>query len=284
LGRGLESLIPGIGSEDERAGVTTVDVDALEPNPLQPRTRWDDELLDSLAASIREHGVIQPIVVSRHGRTRPFQIIAGERRWRAAQRAGLSSVPILVREATPAQLLELALVENIQRADLNAIEEALAYRHLTVEFGMKQAEIATRVGKSRPAIANSLRLLTAPESMRDAVASEQISAGHAKALLAVEDPVVQQRLLEQVIRHGLNVRETERTVQRAANPGPTRNSQPNRDFRYQALESRLQHALGTKVEIARGRRGGRIVIHYFSDEELTAVLERITGDDDELDY
>lgn len=278
LGRGLGSLIPG--SDDERGATSSVDVDALEPNPLQPRIRWDDEELESLAASIREHGIIQPIVVSRRGESKPFQIIAGERRWRAAQRAGLSSVPILVREATPAQVLELALVENIQRADLNPIEEALAYRHLTVEFGMKQSEVAERVGKSRPAIANTLRILNAPESIRDAVANEDITAGHAKALLAVDDPQMQEHLLQLVIARGLSVRETERLAQRALTPQPQRERRVDPATRL--IERDLQRALGTKVEVARGKAGGRIVISFFSDDELSSILGRIVGEDDEL--
>lgn len=279
LGRGLESLIPGIGADTERGATSSVDIDSLEPNPLQPRVRWDDEQLDTLAASIREHGIIQPILVSRRGTAKPFQIIAGERRWRAAQRAGLTSVPILVREATPSQILELALVENIQRADLNAIEEALAYRQLTVEFGLKQAEVAERVGKSRPAIANAIRLLSAPESIREAVANEQISAGHARALLGVEDPVIQEQLLQQVIHLGLNVRDTERLVQRATAEARRRPESQRLDPALQTVQTSLQRALGAKVDISRGRAGGRIVISFHSDDELSAILAQITGDD-----
>jgi ParB family transcriptional regulator, chromosome partitioning protein len=281
LGRGLESLIPGIGAESERGSTTQVDIDALEPNPHQPR---NEDQLASLAASIREHGIIQPILVSRRGGKKPFQIIAGERRWRAAQRAGLSSVPILVREATPSQILELALVENIQRADLNAIEEALAYRQLAVEFGMKQAEIADRVGKSRPAIANALRLLSAPEDVREAVANDEISAGHAKALLQIEDPVVQAEVLAQVLRNGLSVRDTERLAQRATQARPRRERTEQPDPTMRAIETDLQRALGTKVELARGKAGGRITISFHSDEELTAILERIVGSDELDDY
>ena len=284
LGRGLESLIPGIGAETDRGSASAVDIDALEPNPLQPRVRWDEEQLEALAASIREHGIIQPIVVSRPGQVKPYQIIAGERRWRAALRAGLASVPILVREATPAQILELALVENIQRADLNPIEEALAYRQLTVEFGLKQSEIAARVGRSRPSIANTLRLLGAPEAIREAVANEQISAGHAKALLAIDDPIVQEELLNQVIRNGLSVRETERLVQRLLESSSRRTTPPTRrvDPTLQTLVSDLQRVLGTKVEIKRSGQKGRIVIDFFSDEELNAILGRIVGTEDDF--
>ncbi|MEX2315012.1 MAG: ParB/RepB/Spo0J family partition protein [Thermomicrobiales bacterium] len=286
LGRGLESLIPGIGADTERGAGSSVDIDALEPNPLQPRVRWDDEQLDSLATSIREHGIIQPILVTRRGATKPFQIIAGERRWRAAQRAGLTSVPILVREATPSQILELALVENIQRADLNPIEEALAYRQLTVEFGLKQSEVAERVGKSRPAIANAIRLLSAPESIREAVANDLISAGHARALLAIEDPVTQEDVLQQVIRLGLNVRDAERLAQRAMLDTRRRPASARLDPTLQAVQSSLQRALGARVDISRGKgkSGGRIVISFHSDDELTAILAQIAGSDaDEYD-
>ncbi|MGH9173778.1 MAG: ParB/RepB/Spo0J family partition protein, partial [Vicinamibacterales bacterium] len=194
-----------------------------------------------------------------------------------------STVPILVREATPSQILELALVENIQRADLNAIEEALAYRQLTVEFGLKQAEVAERVGKSRPAIANAIRLLSAPEPIREAVANDQISAGHARALLAVEDPLIQEQLLQQIVRLGLNVRDTERLAQRAVaaprqSPTPTSMTPELR-----SVQTSLQRALGTKVDISRGPQGGRIVISFSSDDELSAILAQITGADDDYD-
>ena len=202
LGRGLESLIPGMSSDHATASTLAADIDTLEANPLQPRTQWSDEDLDSLAASILEHGIIQPIVVTRGNGSAPYQIVAGERRWRAARRAGLSSVPVLVREISGAQALEIALVENLQRADLNPIEEGLAYRHLTDEFGLTHTEIAQRVGKSRPAIANTLRLLDAPEEIRAAVVNTIISAGHARALLGVDDPVYQKQLLARIIKKG----------------------------------------------------------------------------------
>lgn len=279
LGRGLESLIPN--SEVDQASSQLVDVDSLEPNPLQPRIRWDDEQLDALAASVREHGIIQPIVVSRRRGSKPYQIIAGERRWRAAQRAGIPTVPILIREATPSQILEIALVENIQRSDLNPIEEALAYRHLTDEFGLKQSEIAKRVGKSRPAIANILRLLSAPEEIRDAVANGDITAGHCRALLAIEDPTQQVALLHQIVERGLSVRETETLVQRAVTQRkPTPRALP--DVGLRSIERDLQRALGTKVALTRGKSGGRIVISFFSDEELTTILSHILIQEDDL--
>jgi len=284
LGRGLESLIPGIGADDAASGSLLIDVGALEPNPHQPRVRWDAEQLEALAGSIREHGIIQPIVVTRATGDVPYQIIAGERRWRAAQLAGLRSVPVLVREATPAQLLELALVENVQRADLNPIEEALAYRQLSTEFGLTQTVIADRVGKSRPAIANAIRLLSAPESIREAVANNTITAGHAKAMLAIDDVATQEHLLRQVINAGLNVRETERLVQRATEASRRTRVHVDRpaDPAVRAVELRLQHALGTRVELVRRGEAGKITIDFHSDEELNAILERIAGIEDEI--
>ncbi|HUG16265.1 MAG TPA: ParB/RepB/Spo0J family partition protein [Thermomicrobiales bacterium] len=277
LGRGLESLIPG--GDVGQSATQFVDVDSLEPNPLQPRIRWDETQLAALADSIREHGIIQPIVVTRGRGAKPYQIIAGERRWRAAQRAGLRTTPVLVREATPSQILEIALVENIQRSDLNPIEEALAYRHLTDEFGLKQSEIAERVGKSRPAIANTMRLLTAPAPIREAVANEDISAGHARALLAVDEPGRQVALLELVLARGLSVRETEALAQRS--PAPKRPARPRTvDVETRAIERELQRAFGTNVAITRGKDGGRITISFHSDEELNAILGRMLTDDE----
>lgn len=281
LGRGLESLIPGMGSDQHDPSTVAADIDTLEPNPLQPRTQWSDDDLDALAESIREHGIIQPIIVTRGNGLQPYQIIAGERRWRAARRAGLSTVPILIRDITGPQALEIALVENIQRADLNPIEEGLAYRQLSDEFGLTQAEIAQRVGKSRPAITNTLRLLDAPMDVRDAVVNNTISAGHARALLSMDDPEAQKRLLARIISEGLSVRETERLAKKA-----TTGEAPVRIPRImspeeKAVESELRRRLGTKVELKRGAKGGTIVVHWYSDEELNAILGRVFRDSEE---
>ena len=280
LGRGLESLIPGMSSDTDASAALAADIDALEPNPHQPRTRWSDEDLDALAESIREHGVIQPIIVTRGNGSTPYQIIAGERRWRAARRAGLSSVPVMLREVTGAQALEIALVENVQRADLNPVEEGLAYRQLAEEFGLTQAEIAIRVGKSRPAISNTLRLLDAPIEVRDAVVNDLISAGHARALLSISDPVRQKQLLERIINEGLSVRQAERLAKIAGLPPqrvePTRTASPEE----RAVEGELRKLFGTKVELKRGKRGGTLVVHWYSDEELNAILGRVLTDSD----
>ncbi|RIK46331.1 MAG: stage 0 sporulation protein J, partial [Chloroflexi bacterium] len=259
----MDALIPS-GTDAQSGPVATADIDALVPNPLQPRTRWDESQLEELTESVRAHGIIQPIVVTHRGGARPYQIIAGERRWRAAQRAGLSSVPVLVREATAAEALELALIENIQRADLNPIEEALAYRHLTDEFGLTQAQVAERVGRSRPSIANALRLLTAPEDLREAVANDEITAGHAKALLSIPDHERMLHALDRVRRLGLSVRETERLAQTLAQGQQPVKQVPQPNPVVRALQNDLSRAFHTKVEVEPGRRGGRIVIHYFS--------------------
>ncbi len=280
LGRGLDALISG-GSE-EPAGVMEIPIGDLGPNPLQPRVSWDDRKLEELADSIREHGVIQPLIVARALGDRPFQIIAGERRWRAAQAAGLQTVPAVVRDITTAGALEIALVENVQRADLNPVEEALAYRQLVTEFGLTQEQVARRVGKSRSAVANTLRLLDAPEDIRAAVVEETISAGHARALLAVADRTQQLALFRRVVEDGLNVRQTERLVASASRQ-PTEPKQADArvelsdDERH--VQMRLQTHLGTRVDLRRGPDGGQIVIHFYSDEELNGILRHINFQD-----
>jgi ParB family chromosome partitioning protein len=270
------------GNRVETPGVTSVPVDDLEPNPFQPRSEWNPEKLEELAASIREHGVIQPLIVTRSVGKKPYQIIAGERRWRASQAAGLREVPVIVREITTMEALEIALVENVQRADLNPIEEALAYRQLVGEFKLTQEQIAERVGKSRSAVANTLRLLDAPEDVRAAVVQGTISAGHARALLAVSDRALQLELFRQVIEAGLNVRQTERLVATAtraeqSKPSERETALPSPDER--AVQLRLQQHLGTRVDLRRGPQGGRIVIHFYSDEELNGILSRIDAPD-----
>lgn len=281
LGRGIESLIPGMADQQEQSAALSVDIDTLEPNPHQPRSHWSDDDLESLAGSIREHGIIQPIIVTRGTGSVPYQIIAGERRWRAARRAGLTSVPVLIREISGAQALEVALVENVQRADLNPIEEGLAYRQLASEFGLTQAEIAARVGKSRPAVANTLRLLDAPLEIREAVINGRISAGHARALLSLDDAARQKQLLARIIQEELSVRQTERLAaepERVIIPATPQVVSPEE----KAVEAELRRHFGTKVDLRRGKRGGTIVLHWYSDEELNAILGRVfrPADDD----
>lgn len=281
LGKGLGALIPPAPSELAPANVRQVRVDAIAPNPRQPRQKQDPAALQELADSIREHGLIQPLIVTAAPPDQQvadvqYQLIAGERRWTAAQLAGLTTVPVIVKEATPQQMLELALVENIQRADLNPLEEAIAYRQLIDEFGLTQEQVADRVGKSRVAVTNVVRLLRLPDEIKAALLEGQISEGHARALLALEDPEVMVRLLKIVVRQGLNVRQTEEMVRRQATPvRPETPTPPSPDTT--ALENRFREALGTKVRLFRSKRGGKLIIHFFSEEELQAIYDAIVG-------
>ncbi len=280
LGRGLDALIPGgEGGDAPTRGVQYVPIAAVRPNPQQPRARMDPAALEELAASIREHGILQPLVVSRGPGEGEFTLIAGERRWRAAQLAGLERVPVLVREVTPQEQLELALIENIQRADLNPLEEAEAYRQLHEAFGLTHEEIARRVGKSRVAVTNALRLLKVAPAVQQALHQGRIREGHARALLALPTHAAQEAALQTVLREGLSVRETEALVRKilgreeAEKPGRAARSAD--DAAIRSIEARLQAHLGTRVQVRPGRRGGRIVLYYYSDEELDALLQRL---------
>lgn len=271
LGRGLDALLPST----VHASLREVDVDRIEANPRQPRQRFTHEALDELATSIREHGVVQPLVVSAVGDDR-YRLIVGERRWRAARLAGLERVPVVVKDASDRQTLEIALVENVQRADLNPLEEAEAYNRLIDEFGLTQKDVAGQVGKSRSAIANTLRLLALPEAVKEAVVDGDITEGHARALLPLPTEEAQIRLLKAVERQGLTVRQTEDLVRRALEPpAPAAAATPSADV--QALEDDLRRALGTKVSLRHGAKGGRIVIEYFSDEEFQTLYDRLTA-------
>jgi len=261
-------------------GLLQVPTTQIEPNPLQPRTHLSESSLVELADSIREHGVIQPLIVTR----RPqggYQLIAGERRWRAAQLAELDQVPVIIKDVAPQGMLELALVENIQRADLNPLEEALAYRHLVEDFGLSQSEVAQRVGKSRPAINNVMRLLAASAQVQQALLDERITEGHGRALLGLDSAEAQDQALEQVLDKGLSVRETEALVRRMReSTGTTPAAKPDADSPHiRALEERFQESLGTRVRVRHGRRQGRVIIYYYSDEEFQALYQRLTGEE-----
>jgi len=271
LGRGLDALIPNL-----QPSVDEVDIDLVTPNPQQPRTIFDSESLTELAASIKEHGIIQPLIVSRpgDGRSATYQLIAGERRLLAARQAGLTRVPVIVREASPQASLEMALVENLQRADLGPLEEAGAFRRLADEFGMTQEAVAARVGRSRSAVANSLRLLSLPDEIQASLARGEISAGHARALLGIDDPSEQRRVWRRIIEAGLTVRDAEALVKPAGRRRAT--AVLRRLPELAAIEEQLRSSLGTKVDLVRGRKGGRITIHYYSDEELEALVERLS--------
>ena len=275
LGKGLGALIPV-----SETGPTEVPVDAIAPNPMQPRQDLDLEALEELAASIREHGLIQPLIVSQVSdvEAQPYQLIAGERRLEAAKLADLTKVPVIIREASPQEMLELALVENIQRADLNPLEQATAYRHLMDDFGLTQEQVAERVGKSRVAVANSVRLLRLPDEIKGSLAQGQITEGHARAMLALDGPDGQRNVWKAIIGRGLNVRQTEELVRRlTAEPRPKRLGQPPSP-ETKALEDRFREALGTKVQLFRSKRGGRLVIHFYSEEDLQALCDLVVGD------
>lgn len=274
LGKGLGALIPV-----SETGPTELPVDAISPNPLQPRQKIAPEELEELAASIREHGLIQPLIVSQvsDAEAQRYQLIAGERRLEAAKLAGLTRVAVIIRGATPQEMLELALVENIQRADLNPLEQASAYRHLMDDFGLTQEQVADRVGKSRVAVANSVRLLRLPDEIKSSLAQGQITEGHARAMLGLDELDEQRQIWEVILKRGLNVRQTEETVRRlVAGPKPKRPDQSSSP-ETQALEDRFREAIGTKVQLFRSKRGGRLVIHFYSEEDLQALYDLIVG-------
>lgn len=277
LGRGLAALFgeTAIGPADSHAGLRQLPIEAIRPSALQPRRVFGETELDELAQSLREKGVLQPLLVrpldGEDGQA-SFELIAGERRWRAAQRAGLHQVPVLVRSLSDIEVLEVALVENLQRADLSALEEAEAYSRLMREFGRSQASLAEAVGKSRSHVANTIRLLTLPKPVRQLLESGVLSAGHARALLALPEPVA---AAQEVVERGLNVRATEALVRRrisrpqseAAAPAPR-----PRDADTAALERELGDALGLKVTIAAKARGGALTVHYSDLDQLDRVL------------
>ncbi len=275
LGRGLAALIPEPEPQPAAAPAegapAEVAVDLLEPNPFQPRSLMDPARLAELTASVRESGIVQPILVRRRGER--YQIIAGERRWRAAQAAGLASVPVTLREVPDSQLLELALVENVQRQELTALEEAQAFQRLQDEFHLTQEEIARRVGRERSTIANTLRLLRLPRELRDLVAQGRLDAGHARALLALERGEEQLELGREAARKGFSVREVERRVALLRSPRPA-SAAARKDANTRAAEERLRGALGSRVEITRRKKGaGEIRVAFASEAELNRLFE-----------
>lgn len=290
LGRGLESLIPTTNptsvtpenAADSSGLPRDVPIDAISPNPWQPRTKMDPHELEELAQSIRTHGVMQPLVVTSSDQDGKFTLIAGERRWRASGIAGLKTVPIVIKDVTPQAMLELAIVENVVRADLSPLEEARAYRQLIEDFGLTQTEIAERVGRSRVSITNTLRLLNAPERVQAALAEGRISEGHTRALLGLQSTADQLAVLDIMLEKGLSVRQTEDLVRRWLSGQPSRTPQPAAPSEEEVrLESRLRDALGTKVAVKRGSsgNGGTITIQYYSDEQLQALYDRLIGEE-----
>lgn len=276
LGRGLDALIPA-DELPSPAGASVLEVppDAIRPNPRQPRSRIDADDLQSLADSIREHGVLQPLIVSRESPEGGFVLIAGERRLEAARLAGLATVPVVVREVGEAEHLSLALIENLQRTDLNPLEAAEGYRQLVEDFGLSQERVATLVGKSRAAISNTLRLLKLAPAVREALATGRISEGHARALLTLPTAQAQAAALQTIVRRELSVRQAEELARRLIGQRRMRRHGRGRAPEETDVEAQLRQALGTKVQLRRGRRGGALVIHFYSDEELNALIERL---------
>ena len=273
LGRGLSALIP---QRDDHRGSVEIPVSSIARNPYQPRHSVEQGALEQLAASIAEHGVLQPILVTQT--PAGYRLVAGERRLRAAELAGLERIPALVRSVGEQEQLAFALIENLQRSDLNALEEAHAFRRLADEFGLTQADVAQRVGRSRSAVANTLRLLDTAAAVQGALAEGLITEGHARALGGLE-PAGQEVALQVVLARSLSVRETEELVRRRVDPRPRRRSPSEASTpELERLESGLREVLATKVRVTRGRRGGRISIEYYTDEDLGRLYERLTGE------
>jgi ParB family chromosome partitioning protein len=275
LGKGLGALIPDLSVLDDKEkkalGIIEIELDKIIPNEYQPRKVFNDEKLRELAASIKEQGIIQPVIVHRAGTG--YQLIAGERRWRASRLAGLKTIPALVKEATKRELLEMALIENIQREDLNPLEAAEAYKRLQDEFKLTQEDLAKRVGKERSTVTNFLRLLGLPKEIKQELATGALTIGHAKALLSLERVRDQMRAAGMIVRKGLSVREAEVLSSRLKNPPKEKKVRLSHELK--SIEERLRKALGTKVVIAAKSKGGRIVIDYYSAEELERILEKI---------
>ncbi|NLN69777.1 MAG: ParB/RepB/Spo0J family partition protein [Chloroflexi bacterium] len=284
LGKGLDALIPS--GEDKSAESPTlagdsiqhIPVESILPNPHQPRSIINDEALNELAASILEHGILQPLIVSKQPDQDAYTLVAGERRWRAAKLAGLVLVPVIERTVTEQDQLELALIENLQRSDLSPLETAEAYRHLVEDFSLTHEQVAERVGKSRTSVTYTLRLLNLPEQVRKSLAENLISEGHARALLGLSTEAAQYSVLSVILRENLNVRQTEALVKKMSGEKPLARPKPAPSPEVSELESRLRSHFGTKVALNDGRNGGRLVIYYYSNEELNAILDKILNE------
>jgi ParB family chromosome partitioning protein len=278
LGRGLSALLsdkPAITSEE----MVEIDLDLIEPNNFQPRTSFDEERLEQLAQSIRANGIIQPLLVRKLSSDK-YQLVAGERRWRAAQRAGLHRVPCVVKEIPEDKMLELALIENIQRQELNAIEEAQAYKRLIETLGLTQEMVAQRVGRDRTFITNYLRLLRLPDDIQRMVEAEQLSMGHARALLGVDEPEIQRKLAKEVSEKGLSVRQIERAIKRIVEGEETETvTAIKEDPNFKAAEDKLRRKLSSKVHILVNQKsnGGKIEIEFFDNTDLNRIYEIIMG-------
>ena len=280
LGRGLEALIPQMGvSEGEE--VAELLLETIRPNPYQPRKRMDEEKLAELMSSIREHGVLQPIVV-RAALPRGYEIVAGERRFRAVERLGMSRIPAIVRTISDKQAMEIALIENLQREDLNPIEVAEAYANVMKHFDLTQEEMSVRVGQSRSHVANMLRLLTLPAELRADVSRGTISMGHARALLSLSDESARTILARKIVQEGLSVRAVESMCQRLndVSRGTKKSDRRQKDPQLQAIEERLRRRFGTSVRVQMGKKRGKIEIEYFSLDDLERILALFSAVDE----
>ena len=278
LGKGLDALIPG-GDEfsiDQEPG--QIRIDKIRPNPRQPRKNFDPDELSELSNSIREYGILQPLIISPGNDSGEYFLIAGERRLEAARLAGLKQVPVIIREANEIQYLELALIENIQREDLDPLEEAEAYAQLANEFSLSHEEIAGKVGKNRVTISNRLRLLKLPDVIKKALIEGKISEGHARALLGLSSLEAQTTLLKTIINKDLNVRQVEKLVRKLSGQQVKKSSSSRKKPEDTALEEKLRSSLGTRVKMQSGKQGGTITIFYYSNEELDALLERLVDE------
>lgn len=270
LGKGLGALITSASSDE--SGVREIKINEIEPNINQPRKNFNDDKLMQLSESIKQHGIVQPIIVKKFEDT--YVIVAGERRWRAARLAGLTNVPVIIKDLSSKQVMEIALIENLQREDLNAIEEAEAFEKLIKEFKMTQEDVSVAVGRSRSAIANSIRLLSLTEKMKGYVINGELSSGHARALIAIEDKELQQKTAEEVIENNLNVRDTEKLVKkilsRKIKEKPLKKNAETID-----IEDKLKNIFGTKVQLVSNNKKGKILIEYYSMDELERILELV---------
>ena len=287
LGKGLDSLIPvsestnsvsekrAVEKEDNKASETIVKITQIEPNREQPRKNFDEDALQELADSIKQFGLLQPILVQ--DRKSHYEIIAGERRWRAAKLAGLKEVPVIIRDYTDQEIVEISLIENIQREDLNPIEEAQAYKRLLTEFNLKQDEVAERVSKSRTAVTNSMRLLKLCDEVQQMIIDDMLSTGHARALISIEDPEEQYTIAQKIFDEKLSVRDVEKLVKNLNKPEKPKKEikeDKNLDIIYQDIEEKLKQSLGTKVEIsAKGNGAGKLEIEFYNHDDLDRIIE-----------
>lgn len=276
LGKGLGALIPMIEEKDEK-NIQEIDIDEIKPNERQPRKAFDEEKIKELASSIKEHGIIQPVILRKI--KSGYELVAGERRWRAARLAGVKKIPAVVKDLTDAEVMQIALIENLQREDLTPLEEAMAYKRLMEEFGMTQEELASRIGKSRSQIANMVRLLSLEEEIQVMINQGKITAGHARALLAVEDSKERIKIAKKIAEEKISVRETEELAKTISLKSGKRTKKEQEEINPALIHvtEQLQRALGTKVRIKGSERRGRIEIDFYSEDELERILEVITG-------